>query len=256
MASIVINADDFGLSDGICRSISELLRVGAVSNTTLMVAADGAVQRMRAWGVGDLLGVAGVHLQLTNGTPVSPAREVPSLVNPDTGRFLRREEITHIEPKEVELEWTRQIELATELLGGSPTHLDGHKGITRIAECVPIFISIASRYGIEVRGDSGDTEKLMQQHNVTGSVNVVRSWTGRNLGAQALIDRVNSEISHNAELIEVITHPGFSDPYLESISSLNLAREGDHSVLMELLDAGWPDSEGHQRIAYAGKQTR
>ncbi|WP_416978075.1 carbohydrate deacetylase [Streptomyces sp. T028] len=250
MTSVVINADDFGLSDGICRSIRELLDSDAASNTTLMMAADGSRTRMKNWGVQELLGVAGVHLQLTSGVPLSPAKEIPTLVNPKTGRFWAREEIGRVEPSEVALEWSRQIELANEALGGSPTHIDSHRGVSRIPECIPVFVELASRYALEVRGHPGETEALMKQKGVTGSVSVIREWTGRNLDAHVLMEMVENKASQGADLIEIVTHPGYSDAYLESVSGLSTARDGDHRVLLELLEAGWPESHGYRRGAF------
>ena len=34
---VIINADDFGLSLGICKAIDELMKLGAISDTTVMM---------------------------------------------------------------------------------------------------------------------------------------------------------------------------------------------------------------------------
>ena len=81
MVSIVMNADDFGLSDGICRSIMELFEADAISSTSLMTAAPGAKARLENWRVSQLKDRAGVHLQLTAGQPLSPLGEVQSLID-------------------------------------------------------------------------------------------------------------------------------------------------------------------------------
>jgi hypothetical protein len=39
---VIINADDYGLTRGISKSIIELLEVNAISNTTIMICVDGA----------------------------------------------------------------------------------------------------------------------------------------------------------------------------------------------------------------------
>jgi chitin disaccharide deacetylase len=250
VAKVLINADDFGMSDGVCRSILELLDIGAVSNTTLMLAVDGAAARMKKWNARSLLGVAGVHLQLTSGVPLSPPSEVASLVDPATGRFWAREDIYQIDPHEVEREWSRQIEAAMSVLGGIPTHLDSHRGVSRIPECIPIFVSLAQQYGLSVRGHPGETERIMTDLGVSGSISVAREWTGRGLPSSDLVSLVQQKVDDGAQIIEVVTHPGYNDPYLMKHSGLNHARENDHQVLRELVLQGWPESSGHVRVSF------
>ncbi len=109
MARVVINADDFGISDGVCRSIGALLEAGAVSNTTLMLGADGALERIDRWRGRDLRGIAGVHLQLTSGIPLCGPGQVPSLIDGSTGRFRQKEDLANADPDEVPREWTLQV---------------------------------------------------------------------------------------------------------------------------------------------------
>lgn len=250
MAQIIINADDFGLSDGVCRSILELFDVGAISNTTLMMACDDSPSRLRRWTVSSLSGRAGVHLQLSGGTPLSPAAEVPSLIDNLTGRFRTREELVDPNPAEVEREWRRQIESAAELLGAPPTHIDSHRGVSRIDNCIPIFIGLASEYGFTVRGAKGVTQNLMNALHIEGATDIVRDWTGKGLGPEALKLMIEAEVEAGAILVEVVTHPGYSDSYLEKVSTLNLEREGDHKSLMDLSSSGWFADSGHELASH------
>lgn len=77
MKCVIINADDFGLSTGVCKSILDLFESNAITNTSLMVAAPNAIHTISRWGGRNLLGVAGVHLQLISGLPLAPAKKIP-----------------------------------------------------------------------------------------------------------------------------------------------------------------------------------
>ncbi len=132
MTRLVINADDLGLSDGICKAIVELMDSGAVSSSSFMVAAPGAAERAKRWHLESYQGRVGVHLQLTGwGKPVADLKRVPSLIHNETLMFGSKEHLLRTNPEEVEVEWTRQIELTGDLLGGPPSHLDSHHGVHR-----------------------------------------------------------------------------------------------------------------------------
>ena len=80
MIRLIINADDFGLTEGINDAIIEGHRRGIVTSTTLMAngpAFDNAAERgksERALGIG-------IHLNLSEGTPLSDPSQLQSLIN-------------------------------------------------------------------------------------------------------------------------------------------------------------------------------
>ena len=85
MKRLIINADDLGWTEGVNRGIVEAHRNGIVTSTTLLangIAFDSAVRLARQE---NHLGV-GVHLNLSDGAPILPRWEVPSLVGAD-GQF-------------------------------------------------------------------------------------------------------------------------------------------------------------------------
>jgi|SRR6266496_2055862 len=253
MASIILNADDFGYSDGICRSILELLDIGAVSGTSMMCAALGAADRFQHWHASHLLGLAGVHLQLTGGQPLSPAAEVPSLIDPISGHFRNPRVGPLPNPAEVVMEWRRQLDAAHLALGGPPTHLDSHHGVHRIPQFFEAYTGLASELGIPIRGTDGEFGSHMRTQGIRGTVALVRNWTGRSLGPESLRQMVGQVCIDRPEekIIEVISHPGYNDDYLSSISSLSAAREDDHRALVELARAGWPGIDGHKLVTHA-----
>ena len=253
MKTIIINADDFGYSDGVCKSILELFEYGAISGTSLMTAADGAAERFRHWKATGLRGLAGVHLQLTGGAPLMPATEVKTLVD-ETGAFRDPRSGTLPDPDQVAREWQRQVEAAFAALGGAPTHLDSHHGVHRIPEYFDIYVSLARELNVPVRGaSSGEISTRMRAERIVGSIAVVREWTGRYLGAESLIAMVDEMAARfpGEQVIEVAAHPGYNDEYLSRVSTLSDAREADHTDLLTLRQQGWPESAGMRLRAHS-----
>lgn len=125
--ALIINADDFGLSEGINRGIIEALAARALTSTSVMVsmpAFSDAARRARAFG--DALGV-GLHFTLTVGRPLTRAA---SLVDA-AGNFLSlpalavRALTDRVRRRDVADECAAQIALARDA-GFRLTHLDGH----------------------------------------------------------------------------------------------------------------------------------
>src|SRR3712207_3867489 len=86
--SLIVNADEFGLTEGINEGIIEVHAHGIVTSTTMvanMWAFDHAVSLSRKYP--DL--AVGVHLNLTHGVPILPQDRVHTLVDQD-GFFFRR----------------------------------------------------------------------------------------------------------------------------------------------------------------------
>src|SRR5271154_5842107 len=83
---LIINADDFGLTPGINRAVAELHQAHVLTSATLMAtgpAFDDAVAIARA---NPTLGV-GCHIVLTDGVPVLPPKDIPTLIGPDRKTF-------------------------------------------------------------------------------------------------------------------------------------------------------------------------
>lgn len=252
MQRIVLNGDDFGLSDGVCRAILELLERGAISNTTIMTVLRDGDTRLRKWGVSDLRGVAGVHLQLSGGTPLSTAKDIPSLVDHVTGEFLPRTQIGQADPQHVHREWRAQIMLAADLLGGPPTHMDSHHGFHRNERFSGVYLDLAQEFRLPVRGGEGHLAAQMAARGIRGSTVFVRGWSGQEKTTDFLKDQIRSLSASLREdqVLEVTTHPGYNDAYLESASSMNKAREGDRNTVSQLASEGWLRSNGLTLVRY------
>jgi hopanoid biosynthesis associated protein HpnK len=129
---LIINADDFGLTAGVNRAILELHKAGVLTSTTLMAKAAATEEAIEMARSTPSLGV-GCHVVLVDGEPVLPARELPTLVDPRTGRFLpalgpflQRLFTGRICSSEIEAEAAAQIALL-QSKGVALTHIDTHK---------------------------------------------------------------------------------------------------------------------------------
>jgi len=152
-ARLILNADDFGLTQGINRAIGELLSAGVITSTTLMArgaAFDDAVEIAR---MHPALGV-GCHIVLTDGAPVSPPGSIPSLIGADGKNFrpslvdfVQALLLGRINEEEVALEALAQIE-RLERAGIHPTHLDTHKHTHLFPSIGRTLLRIAERCGI------------------------------------------------------------------------------------------------------------
>jgi predicted glycoside hydrolase/deacetylase ChbG (UPF0249 family) len=77
MSGLIINADDFGYTDGINRAILALRRAGALSSTTVM--ATGAALQPASLEAAQSAGLAmGCHIVLVDGSPASASGHAPS----------------------------------------------------------------------------------------------------------------------------------------------------------------------------------
>ena len=255
MRALLINADDFGLTDGVSRAIAELLESRAISNTTIMICVEGAENCCKRYLTSDISKYAGVHLQTTpechHNRPLSPASEIPTLVDAH-GYFKPIYHEDWVNPDEVRLEWERQIIKTAEVLGHKPSHMDSHHGTHRRESLTPIYLELAAKYKIPVRGgwtlNQVDGSKL----GVKSSALSNSDWTGQNKSLQELKISVLQLInSLNEGVPEIVVHPGFYDEELRVSSTWNEVRQNDYQILKELHEEKWLQSQGINLISFA-----
>ena len=152
MQRLIVNADDFGLTESVNRGILETHGRGIVTSTTLLAngaAFESAVALARA---SPGLGV-GVHLNLSDGRPVAAPATVKSLLNgrgyfsSGPAELMMRMLSGKLSLAEVEREWRAQIEKVRGA-GVAVTHLDGHKHVHMLPPVFPIAARLARDYDI------------------------------------------------------------------------------------------------------------
>jgi len=150
---LIINADDFGLTKGINRSIASLHNTGVLTSATLMAtgqAFEDAVQIARQI---PSLGV-GCHIILADGVPASDPARIRSLIGPD-GRNFRRSLLSFVQAllrgqireSDIEREAEAQIE-RLQLAGISVTHVDTHKHTHLFPQVGGPLLNVLERAGI------------------------------------------------------------------------------------------------------------
>ncbi len=164
LKTLIVNADDLAWTEGVNRGILEAHRYGLVTSASLLAngaAFSGAVASIReAKGLG-----VGVHLNLSDGSPVLPRWKVASLVNErgemtwGPGKLLWRAWTGRLRLDEVEREWDAQIRKVKEA-GIAPTHVDGHKHVHMLPGFFAVAVRVAQRNGIRAIRVSEETPLL------------------------------------------------------------------------------------------------
>lgn len=147
---LIINVDDFGFTQGVNEAVWELAQLGTISATNLMAnmpyVKDG-VNLARAF---PQLSI-GLHICLTQGKPVLPPSEVPSLVD-SGGNFLSlgalRKKRRGISPTEIRKEIEAQVSIARNLLGNRLDHWNSHQGVHRFQPFLQIISDVCYTHNI------------------------------------------------------------------------------------------------------------
>ena len=140
--SLIVNADDFGLSEGTNRGIIEAHERGIVTSASLMVRQP-AVASAVAFAKSSPALAVGLHIDLgewewRDGGWLQTDRVVPT----DDAAAVAGE----IE---------RQLETFHRLMGRAPTHLDSHQHVHQHEPVRSVAIAVAVRLGLPLRGVAG-----------------------------------------------------------------------------------------------------
>jgi predicted glycoside hydrolase/deacetylase ChbG (UPF0249 family) len=150
--SMIINADDFGLTSAVNEEIVRCIENGVVTSTSLIAcgrAADEAVRLAKSFGEHTGLGV---HLTLDSETPISDPVTTPTIVS-KRGTLLPRSDIMlrllkrQVNIDDVHRELSAQIEKVINA-GLHPDHLDGHGHIQVFPTILSLIIDIAKQFNI------------------------------------------------------------------------------------------------------------
>jgi chitin disaccharide deacetylase len=150
--NLIVTADDLGLTRRVNEAIEKAHRDGIVTTASLMVNAAAFESAVEILKQNPGLG-AGLHLNLTEGRPVSSPEEVPSLAGQNgflyhhpfhlmLGIFRGR-----VHSIEIEKEIRAQLERASQA-GLRLFHLDGHKHVHVIPKVFEIACRVAPDFGI------------------------------------------------------------------------------------------------------------
>ena len=132
---LIINADDFGLTNGVNRAILEAHRDGIVTSTTLMANSAAFDDAVRLAKTRPVLGI-GCHVLLVDGSPLSDGSSISTLLQRVDGSALRFREnlgafitsalLRRIDSQQIEAEVAAQIR-RLQSADIPLTHIDTHK---------------------------------------------------------------------------------------------------------------------------------
>src|SRR5262245_41603867 len=135
---VIVNADDFGLSDGVNRGIIRAHEAGILTSASLMVrwpAARAAADYART------------HFRLSVGLHVDLAEWICR-----NGEWKPKYQVVPPDDAEaVDVEVRRQLESFRHLLGKHPTHIDSHQHVHRNEPIRSILTETARELGVPLR---------------------------------------------------------------------------------------------------------
>ncbi|XP_015975660.2 carbohydrate deacetylase isoform X1 [Rousettus aegyptiacus] len=149
---LVITADDFGYCPRRDEGIVEAFLAGAVTSASLLVngaAAESAAELARRHQI-----PTGLHANLSEGRPMGPARRgASSLLSPEgffLGKMGFREAVAagDVALSQVREELEAQLSRFQELLGGNPTHVDGHQHVHVLPGVCQVFAEALQAHGV------------------------------------------------------------------------------------------------------------
>jgi predicted glycoside hydrolase/deacetylase ChbG (UPF0249 family) len=233
MKRLIVNADDFGLSEAVTLGILEAMAAGVVKSSTVMLCLSGVEKRLRRLAP-KAKGRLGLHLMLTNGQPLLGPRKVPSLVD-EQGHFPRSGKDwagRQPDPKEVMAEWRAQYSLLRRL-GLEHTHLDTHHSVHMLPTVFPVYCRLAQETKLPARPSGLDwIPGLLQRNKVRCPDYSEAKWSSGQISKERLlhlIDRAFERLGDKGA-VELMSHPGRVDAELKRRSHYLQVREQELAV--------------------------
>jgi len=208
---LIINADDFGLSKGICRGIIDAHEAGVVTSTSLMANIAGHNESEMLCHVPNL-GV-GIHLNLTRGPAVSTG-DLGLLV--DAGRnfvYEHRQGFDDVDEEHIRRELHAQVEKALDTGLPNIDHLDSHHHIHRHRFVFDTMKDLAVEKGLACRASDPWMADELRDAGVWRNDFFVENFFG--LGNITVENLINIMNSLKNGVTELMCHPGYADETLK-----------------------------------------
>lgn len=236
MTLLIVNADDYGLTDGVSRAILQAHRDGVVTSTSVLAIAP-AFDRTSAW-LADVprLGT-GAHLAVVGeDPPLLSAAEIPTVVDRrgrlpmSWRRFLPLAALGRIDPDDLRREFNAQLD-RIEGAGIAVDHFDTHQNLHLWPGVRDVVLAVGAERGVRAirvtrsarRRAVGTVVRrlsstLVRQCDAAGWVYPAASTgldAAGHLHTQAMIGELRALAATTAPTAELATHPGeHGDPDL------------------------------------------
>lgn len=216
---LIVNADDFGISPENTAATVSLMERGRVTSATILAngedlgSALAAARRLPSRSFG-------VHLNLTEGPPLTDPSDLAPLLDPD-GRLhpiIFSTQITRTLLRGIEREWMAQVERIRSA-GVPVSHLDSHQHVHTIPRLFLAFKSVQRKTGIRKaritktlydRDTPPESSMLMAKKSVWNFAlrNWVRTKTTDGFSDFSSFIRASRERPLGLGSLEVMVHPG------------------------------------------------
>ena len=152
--TLIVNADDYALTDGISRGILQASQRGVVTSTSVL-AVGPSFERAAQW-LADTAGIGvGIHFALVGeDPPLLPAFQIPTLVDrrgrfPRTWKtFIRRAALGRVDPGDITRELTVQLE-RVRAIGHPISHVDAHQHLQLWPLIGKTIVALATRFRVD-----------------------------------------------------------------------------------------------------------
>jgi chitin disaccharide deacetylase len=149
---IIINADDFGLKSSVNKAIVASFNTGIITSTTLMANMPGFNEAVELAHQNNILNKIGIHLNLTEGYPITGDIKKTSLFynqyNLDLDKHKKNLFRLTINEKRIVInEFAAQIEKVKNA-GIQITHIDTHHHIDEVWSITQIIMALLKKYSI------------------------------------------------------------------------------------------------------------
>ncbi|MDN3699896.1 carbohydrate deacetylase [Vibrio artabrorum] len=237
---LILNADDFGLTESVNDGIVDCLQAGIVKSTTIMMNQPGTQHAIELYHQG-LVPEVGLHFTVTAGKPVSAPKLVPSLVD-SRGDFFDKSTLlnkTDIVEEEVALEIKAQYQAAI-AAGLKINHIDSHHFGGVFQPLKAAFTRTANEIGLPVRRIDNIVSGQDALRVPTPDAFDIRFFDeGVSLnGLQDLLLSYQATMPNG--VLELMCHPSlFASHELRSLSSYHTKRTEEHALLTNSVLQQW-----------------
>lgn len=217
---LIVNADDFGISEGATIGILLAHQNGIVTSTTCMMNMPYAHFALNEAKKYPNLGI-GIHLVLTVGKPLI---EGAKSYTDENGYFIRPNEYPdgnpHADEEELYQEWKAQIDKFIEVTGHKPTHIDSHHHV----HLLPWHLEVTKRLALEYHLPVRQKNQILNHYEF---VPCDTTFYNQNVS----INYLKKLIETNKDILEIMCHPALLDQRLYEMTSYSLLRMKELDIL-------------------------
>ena len=217
---LIVNADDFGMTQATTIGILVAHKQGIVTSTTCMMNMPYAKFALKQAQNYPELGV-GIHFVLTVGRPLIDGA---LSYTDENGNFKRPNDYPdgkpHADTNELYQEWKAQMEKFIEITGHKPTHIDSHHHVHLLPWHIEVTKRLAKEYDLPIR----------QREQITDTYQYVPVFD-QMYDEDVHFQFITNLFKSRSGILELMCHPAFIDQRLYEMSSYNLPRMKELELL-------------------------